>query len=218
MRTPSARLPRRTHVTFFALGLAGLAAGSIAVAACSSDSPASATTTTSSSTSGAGGAATNYCDNDSDEAARLRDYCPGERNIQDISGQCGLDCVLDDDPKKCVTDCILKETNDALSSGCATCVADTVVCAKDYCLNECLADTQGKPCLACRCGLNAQHHSCYDDYEHCAGRHLTDCDELDAGTWNGYPHYDAGCSDGGAGGAGGGAASTSGAGGAGGAG
>lgn len=208
--TSSHRLSRSARRTFPALAFLGLAALVTlegALVACSSDGGTTPSTTGAGTTTstGAGAApATSYCDNASDEAARLRDYCPGERNIQDISGQCGLDCVLDEDAGGCVTDCIVKGTNEALSRDCASCVADTVVCARDYCLNECLADTQGKPCLQCRCGLNAQKHSCYDDYERCAGKHLTDCDELEAGTWNGYPHYDAGCGDAGSGGAGGG--------------
>lgn len=160
-----------------------------------------AATTTSSASTTQSGTTAGHCDNASDEAARLAGYCPGNRNIQDISGQCGLDCLQDEDAQTCVTDCIVDGTQKALSHGCASCVALTVVCARDYCLNDCIGDTQSELCLRCRCGQNKKGHSCYDDYEQCAGRHLTDCDELDAGTWTGYPHPDAGC--GGGGGAGG---------------
>jgi hypothetical protein len=187
--------------TCAALALALLACGSSETQPQGSGGASTTSASTTQSEASTSTTAAGHCDNASDEAARLQGYCPDNRNIQDISGQCGLDCIQDEDAQTCVTECIVLGTQQALSHNCASCVALTVVCGRDYCLNDCIADTQSELCLRCRCGQNKKGHSCYDEYEKCAGRHLTDCDDLEAGTWTGYPHPDAHCS--GAGGAGG---------------
>lgn len=206
MSTPATRLGfLAAIVTIAGLGCGSSETGGAGGAGGSNTASqsSSASGSGSSTSSGAGGATTAYCDNEADEAARLRAYCPDNRNIQEISGDCGLDCLTAADSKACIADCIVDATGDALSKACAGCVALTVICASDNCLNACIADTQSELCLKCRCGENPKQHSCYDEYEACAGRHLTECDELAAGTWSGYPHPDAQCGAGGAGGAGG---------------
>jgi hypothetical protein len=174
----------RVAVALSAVVLSAAAAAAVAAGCDSSDSAGGA----------AGGpSGGRYCDNDQDRAARVRGYCPGNRNIQEVTGDCALDCLFQEDAGGCIGDCIVTATDGELSVGCSTCVAATAVCGRDYCLNECISDTQSELCLACRCGQNADKHNCYDDYEVCSGTHLTDCDEIDAGTFVGYPHYDAGC-------------------------
>ena len=153
---------------------------------------------------GDAGVHTSYCDNPGDKAARERGYCPGNRNIQEVTGECGLGCITVLDAGGCISDCLLEQTDGAVSANCASCIAATVVCARDNCFNECIGDTQSELCLSCRCGNNLAKHDCYEDYENCAGTHLPECDELEAGTFTGYPKYDAGCvEDAGSGGAGG---------------
>lgn len=163
------------------LGIGGLGASALGAAGCSGSDEAAAITP-----AGA-------CNNPADLAAREKGYCPGNRSVSQIAGKCGLDCLLEEDAGGCVGECVEAQTE--LSAECSSCVAGTVLCGRDYCLQECLSDTQSEVCLKCRCGTNQEQHSCYDDYERCSGVHLTDCDELAAGTWEGYPEIDAGCAD-----------------------
>lgn len=140
------------------------------------------------------------CENPSDMAAREAAYCPGNRSVTKIASRCGIQCLLQEDAGGCTTDCIVLETAGALSSPCASCVSDTVVCARDHCLNECISDPESDLCLGCRCGANKDSYNCLADYEKCSGIHLEDCDKLAEGTWTGYPELDGGCGGGGGGG------------------
>jgi hypothetical protein len=162
------------------MAVGALGAAAFGAAGCASDDAAS-------------GSPPGACDNPADLVARDKGYCPGNRSVSQIAGKCGLDCLLEEDAGGCVSDCVEAQTE--LSAPCSSCVSGTVLCGRDYCLQECLSDTQSEVCLKCRCGENKEQHSCYDDYERCSGVHLTDCDELAAGAWMGYPELDAGCAD-----------------------
>ncbi|HEY8041321.1 MAG TPA: hypothetical protein VIF15_16050 [Polyangiaceae bacterium] len=141
-----------------------------------------------------GPASQNLCQNPSDLAARGAYYCPGNQSIDGLAATCGVGCAFTLDAGACTTDCLLDAAGGALSQGCASCFATMVVCARDNCLNECLGDPLGDVCLACRCGDNLPKHvNCYVATEQCSGVHRTECDQLEAGTWTGYPPGDAGC-------------------------
>jgi len=167
-----------------ALALGGVSA--LGLGSCGSDETGSAAAT-------GGTPTTAYCDNPADLEARDKGYCPGNKSVTQIAGKCGLDCLLEEDAGGCVTDCVHAQTD--LSVECSSCVSGTVLCGRDHCLQECISDTQSELCLACRCGGNKDGYSCYVDYEACSGVHLTDCDQLEAGTWTGYPPVDGGCPD-----------------------
>lgn len=81
------------------------------------------------------------------------------------AGQCGLACLGDADPRACSADCITNGkgniTGTGLSDGCSGCYADTIKCAIDNCIPQCL-DTASQACADCRenAGCNAAFYAC----------------------------------------------------------
>jgi hypothetical protein len=136
----------------------------------------------------------NLCNNPADLDARARFYCPGNMGIDDIAAQCGVQCAYIPDAGPCTTACIMAVTEGGLSEGCASCFGVMVACAQKNCLTDCVMNPLGNACLSCRCGNNLPNHvNCYIPTEQCSGVHRTECDQLEAGTWPGYPTGDAGC-------------------------
>ncbi len=163
---------------------------------------------------GAGEGPVDQCVGASDRAAREAPYCvtpplvtaPDTLSVEQIASKCGVDCAFNPARQKCNHDCITENTAAALSTGCTDCIVATVECASYNCLNECLSNPLGTVCLACRCGANLPHHTnCVAAFRACTGLEtVTDCEELDAGTWTPLT-FDAGTCIGaaGSGGAGG---------------
>jgi hypothetical protein len=184
-----------------ALSIAGSLTTTLGAFGCSSSSSPAATDGGAIDGTTEGGApdapaSQSLCQNASDIAASQRFYCPGNAGIDDVASQCGVSCAFNLDAGACATSCIVAATGGALSTACASCYGVMVVCARDNCLNECLADPLGNICLRCRCGNNLPKHvNCYVATEACSGDHRTECEQLEAGTWKGYPTGDAGCVD-----------------------
>jgi hypothetical protein len=71
--------------------------------------------------------------------------CTG--NIAAIAGTCGVSCI--GKGKDCITMCIKGQVA-ALSDGCNSCYADTVLCAQTNCLAQCVNDPAAKVCNDCQ--------------------------------------------------------------------
>lgn len=65
--------------------------------------------------------------------------------MQNKVGACGQQNLGQDPATK---DCIVMQTG--LSDACAQCFADTVSCAVQHCLTECLSDPNSQACVNCR--------------------------------------------------------------------
>lgn len=177
---------------------------------CSSDSEPAATT------ADAGpevSTVTNACLNAQDEVGVFRSYCapdPFERDAEaaireyksfaELSSDCARFCVLDPVANKdptCVNRCLKRATGGAISDQCLSCREEMVACGRKYCLAECAPGPLEVKCLVCMCGSNyPENHNCYDPYNKCTGLNFTYCQQLDAGTFDGFPPpNDAGACD-----------------------
>jgi hypothetical protein len=78
---------------------------------------------------------------------------------------CGLDCLTMGaaDMDACVTTCLNNEVKPALSSGCVSCYATDVGCARDNCKINCLSPTS-PACTSCR-----EQFGCIDAFYTCSG-------------------------------------------------
>ena len=82
----------------------------------------------------------------------------------DVTGEaqtCGLGCLGDDDPGACSAACVAEATG--ISSDCAGCYGDTVLCSADNCLAECAMDPASEECGAC------QEEFCLPAFYACTG-------------------------------------------------
>jgi hypothetical protein len=147
---------------------------------------------------------TNACTNDKDKIGVFRSYCapdPFERDaaaaineyksFAELSSDCARFCVLDPVANKdptCVNRCLKRATAGAISDLCLGCREEMVACGRKYCLAECAPGPLETKCLVCMCGNNyPDNHSCYDPYNKCSGLGFTYCQQLDAGTFDGFP-------------------------------
>lgn len=146
-------------------------------------------------TGGAGGAASGVCANASDQAATQAAYCPGDKSVADVTSGCAIQCLTATDSKMCSHDCVDTATNHAISGACIDCYVDLTSCGQTNCLTACISDPKSAGCLACLCGGtgNTGHVNCYDGFNACTGLGFQFCEQLDAGTWTGYPPPDGGC-------------------------
>jgi hypothetical protein len=111
------------------------------------------------STFSAGVATSGACVN----AADLGSVCSN-----DVTGKaegCGLDCLTmaAADMDACVASCLNTQVKPALSSGCVTCYATDVGCARDNCKFMCLSPTSAA-CTTCR-----EQFGCIDAFYSCSG-------------------------------------------------
>jgi len=147
---------------------------------------------------------TNACVNAKDQVGVFRSYCPPDpfepdaaaavreyKSFAELSSDCARYCVLTptgrDDPN-CVDKCLTNATQGAISEPCLGCREAMVACGRTYCLAECAPGPLDVKCLTCMCGNNyPNNHNCYDPYNKCTGLNFTYCQQLDAGTFDGFP-------------------------------
>jgi hypothetical protein len=112
---------------------------------------------------------------DSDNACRNALDCEliDSDMVRELARTCGLasrgmesDC---DAFREFNRDCVIMETKlkikaPGLSSACADCYADTVVCGLQFCLSECAASADDPQCVACQV-----KHGCRVPFERCSG-------------------------------------------------
>lgn len=147
-----------------------------------------------------GGGETGACDNDADKAAGKAGYCPDNKSVSSIVSGCAINCLTSDD-ENCTRDCVDEGTDSALSSGCRDCYIELTKCGSSNCVSVCLGNAGSAECVACLCGENQKEIDCYAAFNECSGLGTTYCDEVENGTFTGYPEPDppAQCDDGDAG-------------------
>ena len=98
--------------------------------------------------------------------------------IQAIATDCGLECLLADNPQQCVRDCMEAQT--PLTDMCITCFVDQVQCVADNCFLACAFNPSGAGCANC------VQENCIGPFQECAGildvdgdlfTTLSDCDD-----------------------------------------
>jgi hypothetical protein len=83
----------------------------------------------------------------------------GSRSIAGIAADCP-GCATED----CVEECILDDTNSAITLECAACFADATACVRSHCRVECDGeDARPATCDACGCA------ECGGAFEACSG-------------------------------------------------
>ena len=158
-------------------------------------------------------AITNACTNAKDQVGVFRSYCAPDpfekdaaavtyeyKSFAQVSSDCARFCVLDPvqrDNPKCVETCLKTATQGAISDTCLQCRIQMVECGRKYCLAECAPGPLEPKCLQCMCGDNyPSSMNCYNPYNACSGLNLKYCEQLDAGTFDGFPPpNDAGACD-----------------------
>lgn len=97
--------------------------------------------------------------------------------VQQITTDCGTDCLFDADPEGCVVTCIQSQT--PLTGDCSLCFADQVACVTDNCFLPCVFGST-EDCEAC------VQANCLVPWQLCAGIYdvdgdgfttLTDCND-----------------------------------------
>ena len=130
-----------------------------------------------------------------DKTALEITYCPDHKSFVDIVGACGIECVLAANRKEetptCVQDCLRKATSSAISEACLNCQAGLVACARANCLGACAPGPSTAKCLDCMCGHNYPDGggagiNCYDPFNACSGLATDYCQQMEAGTFDGF--------------------------------
>ena len=130
-----------------------------------------------------------------DKAAVYQTYCPESKSFVDITGACGIECVLaanrHEETPTCVQDCLRKATYGKIGDPCLECNASLVACARAHCLGECAPGPSTAKCLDCMCGHNISDGggpgvNCYDPFNTCSGLDTQYCKQIDAGTFDGF--------------------------------
>lgn len=134
------------------------------------------------------------------KGAVYQTYCPGGKSFVDLTGGCGIDCVLakarDAETPTCVKDCLRDATAGKIGDPCLECQSTLVACARKSCLGECAPGPKTPKCLGCMCGGNIDGVNCYDPFNVCSGLATTYCQQIDAGTFDGFdPPTDGGACD-----------------------
>lgn len=129
---------------------------------------------------------TNACTNTDDATAigpfgeEVMTYGDSEdKSISGLATDCAVSAALvmgleGEEAREFVQSCVLQESDDAISSDCASCFALSAECAITNCFSPCSMAPVGasEDCIACRCENN-----CYQDYGTCSGREYGDqCD------------------------------------------
>jgi len=90
--------------------------------------------------------------------------------ITAIRDTCGSRCSGAEDRAACVFACIGEATNDAFTSGCATCLVEMSACRTSSGCGPYCDNTPGLNCLDCDCS-----HGCVDAFELCSGIEYAAC-------------------------------------------
>ncbi len=159
--------------------LALLTAASVGIAGCSGDDDDSSNTTGGTgNTAGApdatggapdatGGAPASsgnvMCDETENGTCQNPMDCPFvvDGTARMTAGTCGQGCLTSSD-ENCSRDCILEMLD--MSSGCATCYADTVACTITKCLADCIKDPEADACKQCQVD-----QGCRAAFDECSG-------------------------------------------------
>lgn len=129
---------------------------------------------------------TGACDNEADKAAGRAGYCPGNRSVSQIVSACAKDCLLSQE-ETCTRDCVEGDLKGALSEDCRDCYIELTACGSANCAAVCLADTSSTECISCLCGDNKKETNCYAAFNECSGLGVTYCEDVENGTFTGYP-------------------------------
>ncbi len=116
---------------------------------------------TSGDTSAASGACMGRTDYAIATAADLEPSAPGSQTATSIAQSCGIDCLGSSDASACSVDCIVAATE--MSTPCAGCYGDVVICSIENCLGACGAGPNSAACAAC------QEDNCLGDFYACTG-------------------------------------------------
>ena len=79
--------------------------------------------------------------------------------VIDQATNCGLSCF--GGAPDCAATCVEDATG--LSGGCSECFAGIIQCTIDDCLDSCIADPSGTPCIQC------QETNCLPPFAECSG-------------------------------------------------
>jgi hypothetical protein len=110
------------------------------------------------------GTATLACDPNGEGACQNADDCPiiEGGTARQSATTCGIGCLGDADPEACANTCVVDETG--LSTECSACYIDIVVCTRDNCIQECLADPESAACFDCQVSAG-----CRAEFDECSG-------------------------------------------------
>jgi hypothetical protein len=127
-----------------------------------------------------GAATVGMCENTADEAALMDMYTVmGEMvDVPTITGDCAVECVSQPAEMQgaCVSACISRDTMDAISDPCISCILVGLICARDSgCISPCIGDPSAMACLECQCGDNAMMRNCREEFTACSGVVTTAC-------------------------------------------
>lgn len=88
----------------------------------------------------------------------------GRELAREAAGDCGLACLSDKAPDACAVRCMTNAKGVQLSSDCARCYGDIVLCTIDKCLARCIDDPQADDCKACQ-----DEKGCQGTFDTCTG-------------------------------------------------
>ncbi|MGB0589894.1 MAG: hypothetical protein ACPGU1_09460 [Myxococcota bacterium] len=104
-------------------------------------------------TEGGEGACTN-----ADDQAVIDDP---DTDVTAVATEYAYQCLTSDDIGSCTAEGVTNDTG--LSTDCALCYAEQVVCAAENCLGECISDSEAQACVDCR------NENCVPLFEPCSG-------------------------------------------------
>jgi hypothetical protein len=84
-----------------------------------------------------------------------------ETDITAVATEYAYQCLTDADIGACTAAGVTGDTG--LSTGCALCYAEQVVCGAENCLGECISDSEAQACVDCR------NENCVPLFEPCSG-------------------------------------------------
>ena len=75
-------------------------------------------------------------------------------DINTVAASCGLSCFAqggdDATQLQCNTDCVTAATDPDPSDACIGCYVQSVACARENCVNQCVSDPTADACIQCR--------------------------------------------------------------------
>jgi hypothetical protein len=115
----------------------------------------------------AGGSRADQCQNEADLAWLTAMATPeqtGRQLARAEASNCGLACLNDACPDLCAIRCMTEVKGVQLSSGCAGCYGEIVLCTIGKCLPKCINDAQSEGCKACQ-----EEKGCNEPFYACTG-------------------------------------------------
>lgn len=136
-----------------------------------------------SGSSGSGGTAAGACIGQETQVETVYKGPEYTGTPSEIASQCTkAECLSSADPAACARDCVLRETNNAVTAECASCFGPVVTCGIANCMAVCVADPDAPICYACLCNKefegensNKNDEHCIAPYESCSGLKSTKC-------------------------------------------